>query len=191
MQDITILLPNILPYGRQQPLGCQWWSKKPQSGGMPHKHYMGFVHRTFSLLPLTPTISRSSDRRRHWPWPGHCRPVQRCPEPRQASYAEPSGSSNSAWPLWWPSMGMMLWKPPCWGLLRKNQDPPPLWKRRPPLGKGDGPFGSVRPYQQTCGNPQGCRTWWADYHPCYLCCTPQSSFLEGKEAMERDWHQSQ
>ena len=41
------------------------------------------------------------------------------------------GSFCSVWPLWWPSMGKMLLRPPYWGLLKRNQDPPPLQRRRP------------------------------------------------------------
>ena len=37
-----------MPYGRQQPLGCHWCSKRPLAGGMPHPPYKGFVHRTSS-----------------------------------------------------------------------------------------------------------------------------------------------
>ena len=121
---------HIMPYGRWQSLGCQWCSKKPQGGGMPFPCYMGFVHRTFSPCLWPPRISGSSDRRRHWLWPVFAGLLH--PEPKKASYEELSGSCSSAWPHWWPSMQMMLWKPPCGGLLRRNQDPPPLWKRRPP-----------------------------------------------------------
>ena len=54
------------------------------------------------------------------------------PEPSQGSYVELSGSSNSAWPHWWPSMGTKVWRPPRWGWWRRNQDLPPPWKKRLP-----------------------------------------------------------
>ena len=50
------MVPITVPYGRWQPLGCQWHNKRPLVGGMPHLCYMGFVCRTFFPLPLTPGI---------------------------------------------------------------------------------------------------------------------------------------
>ena len=184
------LLPNITPYGRWQPLGCQWDSRKPQVDRLAHPHYMGFVHRTFSPAsdPQNFWVIRQEN---HWPWPGHCRPVERHPEPRQASYAELSGSSRSTYPHWWPSMGTMLWKPPCWGLLRRNQDSPPFWKSRPPSYAKEMDPQECQVLPPTSGIPQVHRTCWADYHSCYLHCTLQLSFLEGKGVMKRDWHWSQ
>ena len=47
-------LPNTMPYGRWQALGCQWCYKRHRGGGMPYQHYKGFVHRAFFPLPLIP-----------------------------------------------------------------------------------------------------------------------------------------
>ena len=126
---MTLLL-NMSPYGRWQPLGCQWCSRKPQCGRRPHPHSTGFILRTFSLLPLTPKITRSSGRKRLWLWAGYYR--LRHQRPRQAFSARLPGSISSAWPLWWPLMRMMLWRPPYWGLWKRNQDPPLLQKRWQP-----------------------------------------------------------
>ena len=48
-----IILPYTTPYGRGQPLGCNWCNKRPLAGGLPHLPYKGFIHRTFfpSLWP--------------------------------------------------------------------------------------------------------------------------------------------
>ena len=174
-----ILLPNITPYGRWQPLGCQWCNKRPLGGGMPHSHYTGFGHRTFSHAS-DPRIYRSSNRRRHWLWPGHCRPVQRHPEPRESSYAELSQSSSNAQPHWWPSMGMMLWKPPCWGCWGGTETTSHSGRGYFPPGQKRWALRSARPCFLTSRNPQICKTWWADYHSCYFHCTQQSPFLEKK-----------
>ena len=54
--DTTTLQPNISPYGRQQPLGWQWHTRKHQGGGMPCPDSMGPAPRTF-FLPLPPLTS--------------------------------------------------------------------------------------------------------------------------------------
>ena len=40
--------PNIMPYGRWQPLGCHLHNRRPLADGMPHMSYKGFAHRTFT-----------------------------------------------------------------------------------------------------------------------------------------------
>ena len=44
---------NITHYGKWQPSGCQWHSRKHQGGEMPHLHSIGFAPET-SYLPLLP-----------------------------------------------------------------------------------------------------------------------------------------
>ena len=75
-----------LPVAQQEASG--WWDAPP----VLH----GFCPQDFLPLPLTPGISRSSNRRRNWLWPGCCRSVQRHPEPSEVSYFEQSGSFNNA-----------------------------------------------------------------------------------------------
>ena len=132
-----------LPVAQQQ--ASRWWDTLP----MLHR----LCPQDFLSLPLTHRISGSSDRRRHWLWLGHCRPMWRHLEPRQASYAELSGDSSSAWPCWWPSMGMMLWKPPCWGMLRRKGTLPTP-EETTLLWEGDGLSGVPGPAPQQVEIPR-------------------------------------
>ena len=175
-----ILLPNIIPYGRWQPLGCQqqqasgWWDAP------------SMLHRLCPEDFLPPASDPQNVHIIRQKTLALARALQACakhPEPRQAYYVELSGRSSSAWPHWWPSMGMMLWKPPCWGTIGTptlEEEAQRRWA-----------LGNARPCSQTSGNPQVCRTCWADYCSCCFHCTPQSPFLKRKEVMGRDWCWSQ
>ena len=69
MRNMMIILPNTMPYGRWQPLGSQWHNKRSLAGGTPHlpaPPTLWGLHSQDFPLPLTPRISRSSNKKRHW-----------------------------------------------------------------------------------------------------------------------------
>ena len=115
-----------------------WWDAPPM--------LQELCPQDFLPLPLAPRISGSSDRRRPWLQPGCFRPVQRYPGPSKAPYAEPSGSSNNARPPVMAINGDDVMEASLLRLLRRNQDLPPLQKRRGEMGCQDPQ--ALLPYKQ-------------------------------------------
>ena len=119
--------------------------------------------------------------------------LQTCAEAsgvEQGSYVKLSGSSNNAWLCWWPSMGMMLWRPvgTCWTEIRTF--PYPRRGGHPP-GQGRRALKSPRPCFPTSEESQVFRTWQVNYHSSSFHYTLLLSLLEKEEIMGWDWCWSQ
>ena len=74
-----MLRPCNMPSGRWWPSGCPLPNMRPLVGGMLHPGSEGCVPRISCPVPM-PQALRSSGlwgRWRPWPWPVHCRPVQK------------------------------------------------------------------------------------------------------------------
>ena len=146
---------NIMHYGKWQPSGGQWHSRKHQDGGMPHPHSMGFASRTsyLPLLPLTPRTSHHEAGKML----ALAQVLQACTEASSQDRHSLQGSqkisavygpfNDPQWGQYCGGLPTQANQRGTWTLPHSRRGGhPPGWRRWA--------IGSARPYPQTLRNPR-------------------------------------